>query len=262
MTTALVLTEPLCGDAALKITISREHSRNALNRQVITELLAAFKIAINERLQVVLLCGAGEEAFCAGADLKELQESNTRQRRAFFTGLAELLNAMLTCPAIVVTRIHGYALAGGCGLVAASDLAFASDQAKFGLPEIKLGMVPAVVMTPLHARIGARALSRLSLTGEIIDAQEALRIGLVSNITRATELTSKVDSEVALLASRSPEALGLAKRALRSLDSRNMHRTMRTFAKTIAKFSEGPSCREGIAAFLEKRPPRWPTKNG
>jgi enoyl-CoA hydratase/carnithine racemase len=129
------------------------------------------------------LGGTGNEAFCAGADISELvHHSSPDGRRAFFESISTLIEAIHRCPHPVIARVHGFALAGGCGLAAACDIVIASDEAVFGLPEVGIGLAPMIVMAPIHRAVGRRALAELVLTGERITAARAFEIGLVTKL--------------------------------------------------------------------------------
>jgi methylglutaconyl-CoA hydratase len=241
------------------VTINRPQARNALNAQTIQELTTAFTTLSHDRsLRCVLLTGAGTEAFCAGADLNELaSQPDPAARRSFFESIATLVTTITNCPVPVVTAVHGFALAGGTGLVAASDIALASDDAVFGLPEVAVGLAPMVVMAPLSATVHARQLSYLALTGERIDASQALAAGLITRIVAKNSLNQEAQTVCSLIASRGPDAVKATKRALRDVAQRDPSSFIFELADRSALVSIGQEAHEGIAAFREKRSPSW-----
>lgn len=241
------------------VTINRPDARNALNAQTIQELTDAFTaLSNNSALRAIMLTGAGTEAFCAGADLNELaSQPDPAARRAFFNSIATLITTLLNCPIPIVAAVHGFALAGGMGLVAASDIALASDDAVFGLPEVAVGLAPMVVMAPLSSTVQARALSHLALTGERISASQALSAGLITRVITKADLNKEAQSLCTLIASRGPEAVRATKRALRDVSLHDTRSFILELADRSALVSIGSEAAEGIAAFREKRSPGW-----
>jgi methylglutaconyl-CoA hydratase len=246
-------------DRIAKVSINRPDVRNALNQETIRALSDAFKkISTSPDARVVLFTGNGTEAFCAGADLNELRDAKTKeQREQFFSGLSQLIQTMHAVPQPIIALVHGYALAGGCGLAAAADIVIAAESAVFGLPELRIGLVPMVVMPVLHRAIGRRALSELVLGAERINAQRALEIGLVSHVVANDKL---LDTGIALaqkIAVLAPGALHVAKKMLYDVGERSYTECLSTYPEKIAALSSTEEAMEGIAAFIEKRDPRW-----
>jgi methylglutaconyl-CoA hydratase len=241
------------------VVINRPQARNALNAQTVQELTAAFTtLSATQSLRCILLTGSGTESFCAGADLNELaNQPDPTARRAFFNSIATLVATMLECQIPIVTAVHGFALAGGMGLVAASDIALAADDAVFGLPEVAIGLAPMVVMAPLSATVSARALSQLALTGERIDAHQALAAGLVTRVVAKSTLDTEVQAVCSSLVSRGPAAVRATKQALRDIHSHDRKSFIFELADRSALVSIGAEAAEGIAAFREKRGPSW-----
>jgi methylglutaconyl-CoA hydratase len=243
------------------VTINRPQARNALTAQTVQELTTAFSSLANDSsLRCILLTGSGTEAFCAGADLTELaSQTDPTARRSFFGSIATLVTTILNCPVPVVSAIHGFALAGGTGLVAASDIALAADDAVFGLPEVAVGLAPMVVMAPLSLTVHARTLSYLALTGERIDAAHALASGLITRVVTKNDLAQEAQSLCSLIAKRGPEAVKATKRALRDIALSDPKNFIFELADRSALVSIGAEAQEGIAAFREKRSPSWKT---
>jgi methylglutaconyl-CoA hydratase len=242
-----------------RITINRPASRNSLNKETIKSLTKTFStVSTCTDTRVVVLTGSGTEAFCAGEDLTELTASSSPDsRREFFGSIATLVESIGRCPMPVIAKVYGFALAGGCGLVAAADIAVAADDALFGLPEVGIGLAPMVVMAPLLRTIGFRAVSALALTGERISAAEALRIGLLSKTLPKEKLDAAVNELCTTIASSGPEAVRATKRALADLAECGSLTFMGELADRSALVSLSPEAVEGISAFREKRSAKW-----
>ncbi len=233
----------------LRVTLARPERRNAFDAGLIRELTEAFSDVGDAR--VVLLSGEGE-AFCAGADVEWQRASidlsfdeNVEDAMRLF----RMLEAIDSCPAPVVAAVQGYALGGGCGLVACCDVVVAAPQAVFGFSEVRLGIIPAVISPFVLARIAPEGARRYFLTGERFDAGDALRIGLVDEV--AEQLEAGVDAVIAAILEGGPEAVRAAKRLVRERPPGE--ETARIAAERRAS-DEG---QEGLRAFLERREPRW-----
>ena len=240
------------------VTLNRPDVRNAFNEDVIAELRQAFT-GFGPAVRVVVLTGAGP-IFCAGADVAWMkkskdatEEENARDARA----MAEMFRAIDECPLPVIGRVRGAALGGGSGLVACCDIVVASEGAQFGFTEVRLGIVPANISTFVLPKIGARAARRYFLTGERFDAAEALRIGLVHEVVSDAALDARVDAISGELLKCGPAAVGVAKELIREGLSRPRDAAIDYTVRTIARVRVSPEGQEGLAAFLEKRPPRW-----
>ena len=237
------MTEPFCAS----LWRGRER-RNAFDAELIAELTAAFADVGDAR--AVVLAGDGQ-SFCAGADI-EWQRSavdlSLDENAEDALRLYRMCEAIDRCPAPVVARIHGYALGGGSGLVACADIAIAAPDTVFGFPEVKLGIIPAVISPFVLPKIGAHA-RRYFLTGERFDADTALRIGLISEI--ATPLDDAVNQVLAELLSSGPEAVREAKRLVRERPAGA------ETAQIAAHLRAGPEGQEGLRAFLDRREPGW-----
>ncbi len=236
-------------DEILRITLARPEARNAFDASLIAELSEAF-VDVG-RARAVVLAGDGP-SFSAGADIDWMRaavdldyEANVRDANA----LRQLLEAIDRCPAPVVCRVHGHALGGGCGLVAASDIAVADEDAVFAFSEVKLGIIPAVISPFALAKIGAGAARRYFLTGERFDAETALRIGLVHEVD--PDLDGAVDRVVGELLSAGPKAARWTKRLVHERPDGP------ETARWIAERRSSEEGQEGLRAFLEKRPPSW-----
>jgi methylglutaconyl-CoA hydratase len=233
----------------LRVTLARPDRRNAFDAGLIAALTEAFADVGDAR--VVVLAGEGE-SFCAGADVEWQRASidlTYDENVADALRLFEMCETIDRCPAAVVARVHGYALGGGSGLVACSDIVIADAQAVFGFTEVRLGIVPAVISPFVLPKIGAAA-RRYFLTGERFGGDVALRIGLVSEIADG-DLDEKVDAVVSHLLAGGPEAVRAAKDLVRMQPDGG---TAARIAATRRTSAEG---QDGLRAFLEKRPPAW-----
>jgi enoyl-CoA hydratase/carnithine racemase len=242
------------------ITIDREEKRNALDRATLVELEAALDAAgADPAVRVVVLRGAGERAFCAGADLEELLHHATLdESRAHFDGVARVIAAMHRIRVPVLARVAGFALAGGMGLAVAADFTIAGESAVLGLPEIGLGLLPLVVSAPILRAVGSRkVLLDLVLTGRRLDAHEALGLGLVTRVVPDARLDAEVEELARTLASLSPVALRLGKEAIYSACEMPYEQALRYLREMVVLTHRTDDAREGIAAFLEKRRPVW-----
>jgi enoyl-CoA hydratase/carnithine racemase len=243
----------------VSITINRPDARNSLTSETIRLLIEAFEAAtINPLARCVLLSGAGTEAFCAGADISELvRDSSPSARRAFFDSIATLIEKINLCPIPVVARVHGFALAGGCGLAAACDITLASDDAVFGLPEVGVGLAAMVVMAPLSRAVQKKALTHMVMTGERITAARALEIGLVTAIHPKASLDIEADAVCKKLIKQGPQALRASKQALLDVTERDYLPLLHELADRSALLSLGTEATEGLTAFTQKREPAW-----
>jgi len=241
------------------VTINRPQARNALNSQTIQELTNAFMtLAADHNVNAILLRGAGSEAFCAGADLQELRgNSSPDSRRSFFESIANLVRSIENCPVPVVAMVCGFAMAGGLGLVAASDIVIAADNAVFALPEVNVGLAPLIVSEPLTNSMSQRGLAYLSLTGERISADDALRFGLVTKVVKLDQITEQTQQICQTIASKGPSALRHTKTALREIRLNNDADFIYQLADRSALVSLSTEANEGMSAFAEKRPPKW-----
>lgn len=241
------------------IVINRPEKRNALNVATIAELYRAFEICKKDpAVRVVVLSGAGEKAFCAGADLAEnLQSMNEYLRfvqRETFVGLFKIIPA-LGKP--VIAAVQGLALAGGCGLAASCDFVIASETARFGTPEVNVGLFPMMISAILMRNLGRKKAYDMMLTGRQIDAQEAERAGLVTRVVPADRLQAEVDTLAAELASKSPAILKLGKDALIRADQMPFNEALDFLSSMLSVNFMAEDAKEGMTAFMEKRAPDW-----
>ena len=246
-------------DGVGSVTLNRPDVRNALNSTLIWELEQALaKLEADPESRVIVLAGAGDKAFCAGADLKGVADRGTTlQARESFSGLARILEAMARMKTPVIAKVHGFALAGGCGLAAGCDIVVAAEDAVFGLPEIKIGLLPFIVMAPILRSVGRKRGMLMILSGEQISAREAYEMGLVSRLVPRAELSPAVDALARALSGLSPTALGLAKEAAATVTGMESGASLRYLREMITLVALSDDAREGITAFFEKRAPNW-----
>lgn len=246
-------------DRVARITIDREERRNALSWAVIGELRTAFAAAKDDpEVGAVVLTGAGERAFCAGADLDGMAAG------AGFTDLhegrgqlADLFRDLFALGKPTIARVRGFALAGGFGLALACDLVVAADDAVFGTPEIELGLWPHMITVPLIRSMAPKRALELMLTGRRVDAAEAERIGFVTRVVPVDELDAAVDELAGALAGRSPIALRQGRDSFYAVWDQEVDASLRLLHPLLTITASTDDAAEGIAARAEKRPPRW-----
>lgn len=237
------------------VTIDREQQLNALNMATLQELERELQKLRDDRgIKVLVVTGAGAKAFVAGADIAEMKDM-TEQAAWEFSGLGQRVFSLLeSMPKPVIAAINGYALGGGCELALACDMRFAGDWAKFGQPEIGLGIIPGFGGTRRLARLVGRGRAmEMILGGERIDAETALKLGLIERIYAPDELMPKTMEFAHRLAGYSLRALQAAKAAIAGDDDPGLAREQELFAQLFT----GEDQQEGMAAFIERRPPRF-----
>ncbi len=238
------------------ITLNRPEKRNALNRILIDELSDAIAWAdADEGVRVVLLQGAGKD-FCAGADLEALQElgeAGVYEQIEDADALGDLFLIMRRVAIPIVAAVHGHALAGGCGLATACDVVLASDEARFGYPEVNIGFVPAMVMTMLRRAVGEKRAFDLIATGRIIDAEEAERYGLIQHVYPAGEFTDRSDQFAVDLARHSASALALSKRLLYQTELHSFEASIRAGAELNVLARMTDDCKAGVKRFVRSK---------
>ena len=245
----------------LHVRLNRPDVRNAFNGKVVEELGLVFREAdLDADARVVVLSGNGK-SFSAGADLAWMQEQAelpTEQNERSAERMARMFLAIARCRKPVIGRIHGHALGGGTGLTAAVDMAFCTQDCQFGLTEVKLGIVPAVISPFVMQKIGKGRARTLFLTGERFDGNEAQRIGLVHKaFTDEKALDAEVQRTIGELLAAGPMAVASAKELIRSVGALSLEEAIPVTAKWIAALRATPEAREGMGAFLGKRKPNW-----
>lgn len=243
------------------ITMNRPQKRNALNPELIGALKEAFTRAETDDLAKVIVLNADGETFCAGADLEylqRLQQFTYEENLADSNSLRNLFWQIYTHPKVVIAQVHGHALAGGCGLVTVCDFCFASVDARFGYTEVKIGFVPALVMSFLVRRIGEGRARQLLLTGTLIDAKEAYRLGLINCVCDKKMLEQDTQSFAeSIIRANSSQAMKTTKQLLADVQSLPLEDALALAAETNARARETADCRRGISAFLKKEKIDW-----
>jgi enoyl-CoA hydratase/carnithine racemase len=254
---SIVLTEKR--GQALWIIINREERRNAMNEAVMDGISAGFAAArADAAIRAVVLTGAGDRAFCAGADLSTAAGSfkydYSRVGLPFVRVMKEARD--LTLP--LIARVNGHAMAGGMGLLGMCDMAIGADHARFGMPEVKVGVFPMQIMAVLQRLIPSRKCYEMALTGEPIDAAEALELGLLNYVVPTAELDAKVEWLLSRLMDKSPTAIRRGKYAMRISEQLNFDQAAVFMEGQIGTLALTEDAEEGLRAFNEKRAPNWP----
>jgi methylglutaconyl-CoA hydratase len=248
-----------------EIRLQRPDVHNAFDPELIAALKSAFTEASQADLRGVLLSSVGK-SFCAGADLEYMRSIASwgeQENLADAQRLSAMLRSIRECPHYVIARVHGAALGGGTGLLAACDLVIASSEAIFGFTEARLGILPAVISPFVIERIGAAHARAHFPTGVRFGTQEALRIGLVDQVVAPAELDDSVARAFGALLAAAPQAAREAKSLVASvaasLPLQGENPIFAETAKRIARLRASEEAQEGMRAFFEKRPPRWVT---
>ena len=246
-------------DGVAFVTINRPDKLNALNDQVVNDLAdAAERVATDSAIKGALLTGAGQKAFVAGADIADLAQQGPFDGKARALRGQAMLRRFETCGKPVIAAINGYALGGGCELAMACHLRIASETAKFGQPEVKLGIAPGYGGTQRLPRIvGKGNALRLILTAEMIDAAEAHRIGLVNQVVPAGELLAKAEQTLRGILAMGPLAVRLAIEAVDQGLEMTLDEGLLLEANHFGLLAATEDMKEGLTAFLEKRQPRF-----
>jgi len=243
------------------VWMAREKVRNAFNETMIAELTQVFReLGTDDGVRAIVLAGRGP-AFCAGADLdwmRRMANYSMQENRTDARALADMLRTVYECPKPTLARVHGDAYAGGMGLIAACDIAFAAINVNFCLSETRLGLIPATISPYVLRSMGRNAARRYFLTAEKFDAAEAYRIGFVHDIAPLEELDARVNTLLGTLMQTSSNAVREAKRLVREIDGRLIDDALLAdTAERIAAIRTSDDGKEGVRAFLEKRKPRW-----
>ncbi len=241
------------------VTLNRPKVLNALSRKTIEELQEAFALAQSDPAVLgVILTGAGDRAFIAGADIAELSEVTKEQALEFARNGQACLSFIENLGKPVIAAVNGFALGGGCEAAMACTMRIASDQAKFGQPEVKLGIIPGYGGTQRLPRlVGKGRALQLILSGSVIDAQEAYRIGLVNEVVPGSQLIARAEAILNQIAANAPLAVKYAIEAVYKGAEQDLATGMKTEAELFSLAADTEDKREGTRAFVEKRPPSF-----
>lgn len=243
------------------ITLNRPEKRNALNDEMAQAFHQALDTLKNDDSCKIVVIKANGEAFCAGADLgylQKLQAYTYEQNLQDSTSLMEMFSALHHFPKITIAQVQGAALAGGCGLAGLADFCFATPESKFGYTEVKIGFIPAIVSVFLTQKIGENAAKKLLLTGNIISAQEALNIQLITEIVANNLIEETVNQFALQLANTvSAQSIALTKQLLTQMSGKTLQEQLTMAAQANAKARGTEDCKKGISTFLNKEKISW-----
>jgi enoyl-CoA hydratase/carnithine racemase len=246
-------------DRVAMITINRPERRNALSWTVMTELRGAFAAAkADHDVSVVVLTGAGDKAFSAGADLSGMASGAGFVDLHDARGeLARLFREVWELGKPTVARVRGYSLAGGFGVALMCDVVIAAEDAQFGTPEIDVGLWPMMITAPMLRSMPPKVALELMMTGRRVSAEEALRIGFVNRVVPVDELDAAVAEVTSVLAAKSPAVMKLGRDAFYAVLDQDAEHALRLLQAGLTLVTQTDDAAEGILAFQEKRPPRW-----
>lgn len=244
-----------------RVVLNRPNKRNALSLETISQLDNALSRIASDASAKVVVIAANGPVFCSGHDLTEMTGRSELQYRELFSNCSRMMIKLRQMPQPVIARVQGTATAAGCQLVAACDLAVASEQAMFSTPGVKIGLFCTTPMVPLVRAIPAKAAMEMLLTGKPIPARRAFELGLVNRVVPEEELDETIDQLVESITSFSPAVIRMGKAAFYDqldVDERE------AYERALAVMVENallPDAQEGMGAFLEKRSPNWPSQS-
>jgi len=259
MTDNSVLTEKR--GQAFWITINRPEKRNALNAEVIAGIADGYREAHDDsHVRVIVLTGAGEKAFCAGADLQNSGAAFAMDFSKPNADYADLLRLSQAATKPAIARVGGVCMAGGMGLLCMTDMAVAAEHVMFGLPEVKVGVFPMQVLSLLPSLAPRRLVHEWALTGEPFDAHAAKEAGLLNYVVPAAELDAKIDWLIGRITDKSPTAIRRGKYAMRAIAAMSFDESIAYTESQIGLLAMTEDAKEGLKAFAEKRKPVWTGK--
>ena len=241
------------------LTMNRPQARNALSQRMLRALLDAFiEVSTDEAVRVVILAGTGP-GFCAGHDLKEIKAQNYSRNytEQLFADCAELMQTIIRLPKPVIAQVHGIATAAGAQLVASCDLAISSQGARYATPGVNIGLFCSTPMVALSRNLSNKHAMQMLLTGDLIDAQNAYRMGLVNEVVDAEELGTKTMELAQKIASKSPLTVAIGKEAYYRQAELPLSEAYDYTKEVMVRNLEARDAQEGISAFIEKRHPVW-----
>jgi methylglutaconyl-CoA hydratase len=243
------------------LTLNRPDKRNALNSEMVEELIKAFSRASADEQAKVIILKANGKVFCAGADLaylQQLQNNSFEENLADSSQLAMLFQLIYTLNKVVIAQIHGHAIAGGCGLATVCDFSFSVPDASFGYTEVKIGFIPAIVSLFLLRKTGETRARELLLSGELISAEKAKSYNLINYVVEADALEEQVHTFARQLCEKnSAQSMALTKQLISDIQSYSLEEGLAYAAHMNAKARESEDCKKGIAAFVNKEEIKW-----
>ncbi|MCP4138100.1 MAG: enoyl-CoA hydratase [bacterium] len=235
------------------VTINREAKRNSLSAQAISLFLEYLDQAESDsEVRAIMVTGAGDRAFCTGA---ELGDSMSGDGKETFANYAKLLNRLYSFPKPTVARIKGYCLAGGMGFMLACDIVIASDDSKFGTPEVNVGLWPMMIGALIFRNVMRKKAMEMMLLGERMSADEALAMGLITRVVPAASLEDAVNAVLKTLAAKSPIGMKIGKNAFSGMEGMPVEEALKYLSGQLAEVASTEDAREGITAFIQKREP-------
>ena len=243
------------------ITLSRPEKKNALNAEVVAELIQAFEQAENDGSSKVIVLKAEGDVFCAGADLayiQKLQGNTFEENHEDSILLKDLFLQIYQLNKVVIAQIQGHAIAGGAGLAALCDFSFSIPDAKFGYTEVRIGFIPAIVLVFLLRKVGESKAKELLLSGNLIDSKTAMNMGLINWVVDNKELELKVnDFAQTLVQKNSGQSMEVTKKMISKVQSMELEKALEYATEMNAKARQSEDCRKGIEAFLLKEKIKW-----
>lgn len=242
------------------LTLNRPDVRNAMSSQMVREIVDYFESIHDNRTLRGVVIGAAGTTFCAGGDIKDLQASaamSLDEKIATMSEFDALLQVVNHAPQVTIAKVQGAAMGGGFGLVCVSDIAIASTEASFGLPEVRIGVVPALISPYVIERVGLTRARQLMLMGSRFDAPAALDYGVVHTVVAPRDLDAEISATVEAITAGSPQALAETKRLIFHVTSRSLDESLPYRAELISRIRETEEAQEGMLAFIQKRKPRW-----
>ncbi len=241
------------------VTLNRPDKRNAISYELVFDLLKALDEVESSSAAILILTGAGK-AFCSGMDLDNLRTLTSRteaENLADSQAMAKMFRTLYEFPKVTIAAVNGPAIAGGCGLATLCDFTLASTEAKFGYTEVRIGFIPAIVSAFLLRQVGEKQARDLLLTGRIIAADEAQRLGLANELIAPERLLERARALAADLLQNSPASLLATKRLLRNYSAAQLDSQIAEAVQENARIRTTDDFREGVGSFLEKRRPHW-----
>jgi|Wag4MinimDraft_11_1082651.scaffolds.fasta_scaffold05408_2 enoyl-CoA hydratase len=240
------------------ITIDRQKQLNAINRDIMDELTDIVGSVRTSDVRAVILTGAGEKAFVAGGDISEMKDKNAVEAKEFAENSHKLIQTFRECPVPVIAAVNGYALGGGFEIALACDFIYASKNAMFGFPEVKLGIIPGFGGTQLLSRVaGPNVAKELIFSGRFIKAEEAAALRIVNKVTEPENLIAETEKYIKEVAARGPLAVSLAKQTIDKGFNLSLDEALTIEATSFSILFSTKDQKEGMKAFFDKKDPEF-----